>query len=215
MPSLLGKLKDNSDNLLKTILICFSLVFIVIAFCLDTPLDIVNGLETIIFHSDKLITDYVHIAGWGATFVNAGLLMLIAIGIIHIQKVPINGIAMAAIFLMGGFGMFGKNIVNIWNILLGTYLYSKFTHTKFSQYIFIAFFGTALAPLVTEAIMFSDNYLMGVLIGVLIGFILPPVSRKSLQVHQGYNLSNVGFAAGLIGTILVSMMRSFNYNAES
>lgn len=215
MPSLLKKMKENSDYLLKTILICFSMAFIGSAFYLDSPETIFKGLETIVLHSDKLITDYVQIAGWGATFMNAGLLMLLAIGMIHYQRIPINGPAIAAIFLMGGFGMFGKNLVNIWGILCGVYLYSKFTSSKFSQYIFIAFFGTALAPLITEVVVFSNSYIVGGMIGIIIGFILPPVAMKSLQVHQGYNLYNVGFATGIIGTIIISIMRSFNYTAEA
>lgn len=215
MPSLFRRLQSDSDILLKTILISISVVFISVAFYLDTPETILRGLETIIFHPDKLITDYVYIAGWGATFVNAGLLMMIAMGMLHYQKIPITGISIAAILLMGGFGMFGKNIANIWTILFGTFLYSKFTDTKYSQYIYIAFFGTALAPLTTEVIIFSNSYILGMLVGVVIGFLLPPVSMKSLQVHQGYNLYNVGLATGIIGTILISLLRSFSYTPEA
>ena len=210
----LRKIKDNNDTILKTILISCSIVFIVTAFCLDTPSTILTGLGIIIRHSDKLITDYVAIAGWGATFLNAGLLMLIAIGIICLQDMQFTGNSVTIVFWMAGFGMFGKNIINIWSILLGVYLYSKFTNTPFSKYTYIALFGTALAPLTTEILLWSHSYLLSTMVGVTIGFILPCIAMRSLQVHQGYNLYNVGFAAGVIGVIIMSVMRTFNYIAE-
>lgn len=211
----LKKIKNNDDALIKTILISCSIVFIVASFCFDTPSTILAGLGTIIAHSDKLITDYVAIAGWGATFLNAGLLMLIAIAIICLQKIKFTGNTITIVFWMGGFGMFGKNIANIWSIVLGVYLYSKFTNIPFSKYIYIALFGTALAPLTTEIILWTHSYVIGAMVGVTIGFILPAVAMRCLQAHRGYNLYNIGFAAGLIGVVIMSVMRSFHYTAEA
>jgi hypothetical protein len=55
---------------------------------------------------------------------------------------------------------------------------------------------------------------VGVLSGILIGFILPPVASYVMRVHQGYNLYNTGFAAGLIGTIMVSLFKSYGLVVE-
>lgn len=54
-----------------------------------------------------------------------------------------------------------------------------------------------------------------ILCGTLIGFLLPPLATYCLRVHQGYNLYNVGFAAGLVGTLIVSVMKSFGYETTS
>ena len=53
------------------------------------------------------------------------------------------------------------------------------------------------------------------LCGIIIGFMLPPLATYCLRVHQGYNLYNVGFAAGLVGTLLVSIMKSFGYEVDN
>lgn len=169
----------------------------------------------IIVSSDRLISDYVQMVGFGPTFLNAGLLMLISVGLLHLSKAKVSGMAIASIFLMGGFGMFGKNIVNIWGIIFGVFLYAKYRKHPFSQYIYVAFLGTSLSPLSTELVLWKMNWpfvlLFSFLISAIVGFLLTPISNSSLVVHQGYNLYNVGFGAGLIGTIAVSIMSSFGY----
>ena len=89
----------------------------------------------------------------------------------------------------------------------------------FSKYVYIALYGTALSPMITEVALQFGNYwqklLAVMLCGIIIGFMLPPLATYCLRVHQGYNLYNVGFAAGLVGTLLVSIMKSFGYEVDN
>ncbi len=213
----ISKLQQTQDHQIKTFLIFFALIFLGSAFLLDSPSTILSGLVAIITKGDKLITDYVELAGFGATFVNAGLLMLVSVGMLHLAKAKLSGMAIAAVFLMGGFGMFGKNIVNIWGIVLGVYLYARFQKHPFRQYIYIAFFGTSLAPLTSELALWHDNTMVALLVAciftILVGFFLAPVSNACLAVHQGYNLYNVGFGAGLAGTIIYAILCQVGYES--
>ncbi|MDQ0359840.1 DUF1576 domain-containing protein [Breznakia pachnodae] len=207
--------ETNRDSFLKRFLFSIGFIFVVSSIFLDSPQRLFNGIYTIITCSDRLITDYVQLVGFGATFLNAGLLMMISVVILHLSKAKISGMAIAAVFLMGGFGMFGKNIANIWGIIFGVFLYSKYQKHSFSQYIYVAFFGTSLAPLSTELVLWKADWGLAIVfsfvIAAAIGFLLTPISNSSLVVHQGYNLYNVGFGAGLIGTIVVAIMGSFGY----
>ena len=56
---------------------------------------------------------------------------------------------LVVIGLMSGFSLFGKNFVNIWPILLGTWLYAKSRHEPFGKYASIGLMSTALAPVVS------------------------------------------------------------------
>jgi hypothetical protein len=73
-----------------------------------------------------------------------------------------------------------------------------------------------MAPMVTE-IMFSTSLNkiisipLGAATGIIIGFILPPLSTYLLRVHQGFNLYNIGFASGMIGTVFVSIFKSYGF----
>lgn len=198
------------------ILIIFGLSLISFGMLYDSPSVIFRGLLKIITQPDILITDYMGVGGLGATFVNAGLLTLIAIAILYLNRIKINGLSLASVFLMAGFGMFGKNIMNIWFILLGVFIYAKIQKDNFSKYIYVALFGTCLSPMVTQIMYgmplpFALSVLLSVFIGILIGVILPPLSSYLMRVHQGFNLYNIGFVAGIIGTVFVSILRSYGF----
>ena len=88
----------------------------------------------IITMQDILITDYISIAGPGAAFVNAGIVTLISICLIRYSGDPYNGHTIVAIGLMSGFSLFGKNFLNIWPIILGTWLYARYQRESFGKY---------------------------------------------------------------------------------
>ncbi|MDE6456314.1 MAG: DUF1576 domain-containing protein, partial [Dysosmobacter sp.] len=119
-----------------------------------------------------------------------------------------------------GYALWGKNPVNILPILLGTFLYAKAHGAQMSRYIYTGFFGTSLAPLVTELIYelpFDGrvNLLIAVAVGILIGFILPALSVHTASMHMGYNLFNVGFSAGIVAFVIVCVLKSFGIESKS
>lgn len=205
---------ENKKKLL--VLLIFACSFILFGLVVDSPQNIFLGLKKIILDRDTLITDYIAVGGIGAAFVNSGLLTLVFVYILYRMKININGVSYAAIFSIAGFALFGKNLFNVWFVIFGVYLYAKVQKEKFSRYVYIALFGTAMAPIATEFIFaeylpWYSGLILGVLLGVLIGFILPPLSTHLLKMHQGYNLYNIGFTAGLISTVVVSILRSYGY----
>ncbi len=217
---------DSSNSRISTtafkierILWCTAISMMLFAFVFDTPVGIARGIWRLILHPDALITDYSAVGGFGATFFNAGLIMAISTAILKLSRVMFCGPTIACVFLMSGFSMFGKNIANIWPIIFGVYLFSRFQRESFSKYVYIALYGTALSPMITEVALQFGNYwqklLAVMLCGIIIGFMLPPLATYCLRVHQGYNLYNVGFAAGLVGTLLVSIMKSFGYEVDN
>ena len=199
--------------------ICLCLFFIIFSFIMDTPKEILLGFSKILFQSNILITDYIKLAGIGAAFINMSLVVLSSIILLIGVGIKPNGSTVAALFTMAGFSLFGKNIVNIWPIILGVWLYSKYQKEKFISYVLIALFATTLSPTVNELALghlpFGGNIIIGVLLSTFIGFIFPPMAAYCLRLHQGYNLYNVGFAAGLLATLLMSLLRAFGVNFES
>lgn len=200
--------------------ICLSLFFITLAFVMDTPMEIFLGLKKILFESNILITDYIELAGIGASFINMSLVVLCSVSLLIFVGIKPNGSTVASLFTMAGFSLFGKNIVNIWPIIFGIWLYSRYQKEKFMNYVLIALFGTTLSPTVNQLaflghLPFDGNIIIGILISTFIGFILPPMASYCLKLHQGYNLYNIGFAAGLLATLLMSLLRAFGINFES
>lgn len=146
--------KALSDRCKLFVLSFYAASFIVFGFLIDTPEAILRGMIDIITTRGALLTDYIGIGGMGAAFVNAGLLALSASFVYYLSGTEITGASVACVILVLGFGLFGKNVLNIWSIVIGVMLYSKFRNEPFSLYINTAFLGTALAPIFSE-ILFS------------------------------------------------------------
>ncbi|NEU06531.1 MULTISPECIES: DUF1576 domain-containing protein [Clostridium] len=196
---------------------CFVLFFI--SLLLEPPIELFNGLTKIVMESDILITDYIALSGLGPSFLNSALVMLtLTLLLLHLKIEP-TGPIIAGLLTTAGFSLFGKNIVNIWPIVFGVWLYSKYQKTPFSNFVVIMLFGTTLAPTVTF-LMFSDIFpnLLSIVISLsissLLGFILPPMASYTVHLHQGYSLANVGLAGGLLGTALASLFTAIGMNFE-
>lgn len=194
----------------------FSMAQIVFGITQNSFVEIGSGLKAILTLPSNLITDYIGLSNMGAAFVNSGLVTLVSIFLLYILKQNLTGPLIAALFTISGFALFGKNLFNVWFIIFGVYAYSRFKEEKFNKFLVPAFFGTAMAPAITEiAFRGSSSLLIGIplaiAMGILLGFLIVPLAASLINVHKGYNLYNVGFTAGMIGLILVSILRSFGY----
>lgn len=192
----------------------------VAAFYYDTPAEIAEGMWKIIVSRDALITDYFELAGYGAAFFNAATVMLMSMVLISLCKIPYTGLTLAALFINAGFALWGKNVVNILPIIAGVWIYSRVQGVHFARYIYTALFATCLGPFVTEMayiLPFSDkvNFVLAILIGVFVGFALPPLSTHTASMHMGYSLFNVGFAAGILAFAMFCVLRSFGLQSEA
>lgn len=183
---------------------------------LDGPMAAIRGLGDILVVRDTLITDYIGVGGLGGAFLNAGLLTLIAAWIYRVSGARIGGASIACLALVLGFGLFGKNLLNVWFIVAGVWLYARFKGDRFADHINTAFFGAALAPVFTE-ILFSSNLSAMVAVPlatvttVLIGFILVPAAAQLFKAHAGFSLYNMGFTAGIVGTLIVAIYKSYGF----
>lgn len=203
-----------------SILLVLPISLIILSLLYDTPINIIHGIYQIIIHPDILVVDYIKIGGLSATFMNSGLLTLINIFLLKKFKVSINGLSIAAIFISTGFGFFGKNILNIWPTFIGVFLYAKYQKINLKSVLIVSIFGTSLSPLINEltyTLPFSIpvNIILAVSVSIFAGFILPPLSSHFMRTHDGYSLYNVGFTTGFVGTIIMSIMRSYGFISKS
>ena len=206
----------NQNATAYGVLAGISLLFVCFGLTQNAPDAILAGFTRIIQSTNILITDYVALGGVGTAFVNAGLLMLSSVGLLVLLRAPFRGITVAAVFLMGSFGLFGKNIYNVWPIICGTWLYSLLKRESFSEHVYTALFATSLAPIVTEFAFVlrlpgETGAFFGILVGVSVGLIVAPLAAHLKNVHMGFSLYNVGFTAGIIGTVYVSLLKSYGY----
>jgi Protein of unknown function (DUF1576) len=208
-----------SRSQLLLIVVMFPLAFVLFGLAVDPPETVFRGLIAILTSRDTLITDYIGVGGMGAAFVNAGLLTMMAAAVYYFSKAQIGGAAVACLFLVLGFGLFGKNLLNVWFIVVGVYAYARFKREPFANHINVAFFGAALAPIFTEilfssALPFHSSLPLAVATSVALGFVLVPCAAHLFKSHMGFTLYNIGWVAGILGTITVAVYTSYGFVPE-
>lgn len=187
-------------------------IFFIASFFFNTFSELLEGTLAIITSPGILLTDYIEVGNIGSSFLNSALLMFACIIISYCTKSVMNGTMIAAVFTVGGFAFFGKNIINVWPIMLGVFLFAKMQKDRFGKYILVAFFGTALAPLISQVIFgigldLHWGIILGILSGVIAGFILPSLANSFIRFHQGFNIYNIGFTCGIVGTLFMAVLR--------
>lgn len=201
---------------IELIILLYILVVLIIGLSMQSISDLMIGFKNIFMTPGTLITDYMVVGGMGPAFVNAGIVALIAYIILVLNRVSFKGMAIAVIFTLMGFALMGKNVWSILPIIFGVFIYSKATGRKFVTNIYPALFGTALAPIVTQvAFGFGWGVLGGTIIGILVGTVIAPVAIHVLKFHEGYNLYNTGFTAGLVGLIFIKILRAYGFDTET
>ncbi|MBR2156382.1 MAG: DUF1576 domain-containing protein, partial [Clostridia bacterium] len=140
----------NTSKVLYIFFLAFSLALIVAGFLTGPINEMFKGFWTILTSPQSLTVDALQVGGLNGGLFQAGMLGLIAIAILKCAKVEASGITVGAFFLTIGFSFFGKNCLNMWPIVLGTWVYAKVKKEPFTKYAHFALFGGALAPVVSE-----------------------------------------------------------------
>lgn len=181
---------------------------------------VLYGLKEILSSPTTLYTDFLELGDISSSLINASLIGFFNLYLLNRYEMRINGSIIAAFMTVIGFSFFGKNVFNVLPIYLGGYLYSIYQKKEFKDIIVSIMFGTALAPVVSQ-ISFYGFYALhisvpiGILVGIFIGFILVPLATSMLKFHEGYNLYNIGFTAGILGTIFTSIIKSAKFDIEA
>lgn len=214
------KIRDKIKGKEMKVFVYMTVILLyVAAFLLASPMEIMQGMKTIIWSKDALITDYFKLAGYGAAFFNAALVLTIGVCMVNIAKLPFTGITIAALAIDVCFGFLGKNPINIFPIFAGVLLYAKLHKASLGRYLYTALFGACLGPMITELMYklpfpFGMKLVATIVIGIFIGLMLPPLSAHTVSVHMGYNLFNVGFSGGVLAFGIVCVMRAFSVEIE-
>jgi hypothetical protein len=153
--------------------------------------------------SGQAPSDFIDLAGLGATLLNIGLTGLLAMAYILAIGGDINGPVIAGLLSVAGFGAFGKHPFNITPVMVGVVLGSLAKPWGIADPAIqlAALFSTNLAPV-------SGHF--GWRWGTLAGYVHSSAALSVGPAHGGLNLYNNGFAAGIVASVLVPVIISIN-----
>jgi len=193
-----------------------NLTFIAMAFSLDRPIEIFEGFIRIISSRSILVTDYIAIGGVGAALLNVAITGLCSLTMLITSRIKPSGAVIMALWLTAGFAFFGKNVFNMIPLTIGVWLYAKYRKEPFTNYTLASLLVATLSPVVSEMSFFGAlslpiELILGIVIGFVVGFIFPPISSHVVRAHSGYDLYSMGFAGGLIATIVATTAHSMGH----
>ncbi|MDI9469974.1 MAG: DUF1576 domain-containing protein [Bacillota bacterium] len=194
----------------------YGLLFMVAAFFFNTPQEVLTGFHSILISPSQLSTDYMALTNVGATLFNSGLMTVLGALLLMVSRTPANAISFAVLFTVMGFSCFGKNPFNATPIVLGVFLFTRFMRIPFREKATASLYATGLGPLVS-ALAFSTGLppalalALSFAVGLLVGFILPPLMTAFMRFHQGYCLYNAGFVNGIVGTVFIAVLAHIGF----
>ena len=199
-------------SFLKLLFACLSAFFLIAAFLMPDRAQMLPGLWQILSQPSKLTTSYFALGGFAATFLNMGLVCAVCLGLFLVFRGVPNQVSTLAVILTTGFGVWGINILNMWPSIFGVWLYCLVKREKFSANVNAMLFSTGIAPLLTDLmIRYPHDSVVGfnlpgiglaLLVGALIGFLLPAGLAFSPKVHKGFDLYSAALPVGMTAFFL-------------
>ena len=206
----------SESDFLKVLFGYFTAAFLIAALVMPDRAGMLTGLWSIISQPSKISTNYFAVGGYSATFLNMGLVALLCLALYVLLGAAANNVSTLAFLLTVGFTSWGINVLNMWPSILGVVLYSLVKREKLGGNVNAMLFSTGLAPLVTElmvryphaeAVGFRlTGVVLGLAVGVAIGFFLPAGLAHSPKVHKGYDLYSAALPVGMAAFFLQAVL---------
>lgn len=173
-----------------------------------------TGLKDVFSNTALLITDYLYVAGHAPAFMNAALVTVSTALLMYWNKFEVDSSVYFMVGLMAGFAFFGKNLFNMWVIVLGTFIYSRLNKTPLKSHLLPSLMAAAIGPIVNniifrEGLVTPQRYLLACAVGIGIGLLLPFVSDNVGKILPNFTLYKTGFTLGITALVVVSVLKSY------
>jgi MFS family permease len=167
----------------------------------DKPKERLRDLPNLFKHSGRLVSDFYYEHG-KVVYVNMAALCAASTTLVLVLGAQLNGLTIAGIFAILGFGSFGKHLKNIYPVLLGAILAVLINRWDpgANGNITTILFATGLAPI-------AGQY--GVLWGAVAGFLHANIAAHAAYISGGMNLYSNGFSAGFVAMFLLPLITTF------
>ena len=195
----MNKLKNMSESsFLKLFMGVMSAAFVIAAFLMPDRANAFSGLWQIASMPGKITTNYFHLGGYAATFLNMGLVGVCFLVLMVLLKANVNNVSTFGFILTVGFSSWGITVLNIWPTILGVVVYCLVKKEKLGANVNAMMFSTGIAPLITDLLVRYPNaevvgfnlggLIVTVLVGLFIGFMLPAGLGHAPAVHKGLDI---------------------------
>ena len=215
------KIKNLPESsFLKLLFGSLSVAFLIAAVMMPDRNTIFSGLWKIMTGTCKISTNYFALGGFGATFLNMGLVGLFCTALCFLPGAKPNQVTTLGVLLTIGFASWGIHVLNMLPTVLGVCLYCLVKKEKLGAMSNAMLYSTGIAPLISDLLFrypgteyIGFNYLgLGItlVVGLFIGFILPAGLAHAPNLHKGYDhysaAAPIGVTAFFLRSVLYNVM---------
>ena len=201
---------------LKLVFGFFTAVFLIGAVCMPDRARMFSGLWQIVSQPSKISTNYFAVGGYAATFLNMGLVAAVYLAVFCLLKAKATNVSTLGFLLTLGFSSWGIHVLNIWPTIAGVCLYCLVKHEKLSANANAMMYSTGIAPLITDLMVRYPNaeaigynptgIVLGMVVGIAIGFFLPAGLTHAPNVHKGFDLYSAAVPIGMTAFFLQAVL---------
>ena len=186
----------DASRTLKTVFWLFTLAFLLAALISPDRASLLSGLKAIYTTPAQVTKDYFQVGSVSATFFNAFLVSLLCSLLYQLPGAAANGVSFIAYGLTVGFCFWGMNVLNVVPCMLGVALYCLVKKEPLGKNVNFMLFSTGIAPIVTDMFLRCPgveltgytvgSVLLGLFVGVFIGFFTPGGCAYAPNAHKGF-----------------------------
>ncbi len=206
----------SASDTLKAVFWLFTLAFLLAALLSPDRLQLWSGLKAIYTTPAQVTKDYFEVGSVSATFFNAFLVSLLCALLYQLPGAVANGVSFIGYGLTVGFCFWGMNVLNVIPCMLGVGLYCLIKKEKLATNVNFCLFSTGIAPIVTDMFLrypglelrgyTVGSVILGLAVGVFIGFFTPGGCAYAPNAHKGFSLYSAALPLGMTAFLLRAVL---------
>lgn len=208
--------KLDASRMLKLVFWFFTAAFLVAALVSPDRGGMISGLGTLFTTPAQTTKDYFAVGGISATFFSVFLVSLLCALLYELPGAVANGVSFTAYGLTVGFSFWGMHLLNVVPCMLGVALYSLVKREKLAKNVNFMLFSCGIAPIVTDMFLrypglelhgyTAGSIVLGLAVGLFIGFFTPAGCAYSPNAHKGFSLLSAALPIGMISFFLRALL---------
>lgn len=208
--------KLPASSMLKLVFWLFTLAFLVAALVSPDRSQLWSGLKAIYTTPAQVTKDYFEVGSVSAAFFNTFLVSLVCSLLYMLPGAAANGTSFIGFGLTIGFSFWGMHLFNIIPCMLGVGLYCLVKREKLAKNVNFVLFSTGIAPIVTDMFLrypglelhgyTVGSVILGLAVGLFIGFFTPGGCAYSANAHKGFSLYSAALPIGMTSFLLRAVL---------
>ena len=190
-------------------------MFVAAVLCPDRA-EMFTGMKALLTSTCKAATNAFAIGGFAGTFFSGALVCLACTLLFCLPGAKAGAPSVLGFLLTMGFIFWGVTIVNMWFGILGVLVYCLVKKEAPGKQANAMLFTTALCPLYADLLFRYPNadpqgftwvgLAYAVVVGLVVGFIVPASLSHSPKTHKGFSLYSAAMTLGMISFFLYAIL---------